>query len=142
MKFTDLLSLARSGGVLGRLLLPFRLGLGGPIGRGAQWMPLVSLDDAVGAMRHLLDSPGLSGAFNVSLPAPVTNREFARELGRALHRPAIIPVPPAALRLVYGQLADELLIASARVVPAALEASGYRFRHPALRAAIDAALAT
>ena len=132
--------LAQTGGVLGRLLLPFRLGLGGPIGRGAQWMPLVSLDDAVGAMRHLLDSPGLAGPFNVSLPAPVTNAEFSKALGRALHRPAIIPVPPAALRLVYGQLADELLIASAKVVPAGLEAAGYRFRHPTIDAALAAAL--
>jgi uncharacterized protein (TIGR01777 family) len=132
--------LSRSGGVLDRLLLPFRLGLGGPIGRGAQWMPLVSLEDAIGAIRHLMDAPGLSGPFNVSLPTPVTNEEFAEALGSALHRPAVLPVPPAALRLAYGQLADELLIASARVVPAALEASGFRLRHPTLRAALDAAL--
>ncbi len=132
--------LSRAGGVLDRLLLPFRLGLGGPIGRGAQWMPLVALDDAVGAIRHLLDTPGLSGPFNVSLPTPVTNAEFARALGRALHRPAMLPVPPAALRLAYGQLADELLIASARVVPAALEASGFRLRYPTLRGALEAAL--
>lgn len=133
--------LSRSGGVLDRLLLPFRLGLGGPIGRGTQWMPLVSLDDAVGAIRHLAGTPGLSGPFNVSLPTPVTNAEFAHALGRALHRPAVLPVPPPALRLAYGQLADELLIASARVVPAALEASGFRFQHPTLRAALEAALA-
>ena len=132
--------LSRSGGVLGRLLLPFRLGLGGPIGRGAQWMPLVSLDDAIGAIRHLIDSPGLSGPFNVSLPAPVTNREFSAALGRALHRPAIVPVPPAALRLAYGALADELLIASAKVVPAGLEAAGYRFQHPDIDSALQAAL--
>ena len=132
--------LSRSGGVLGRLLLPFRLGLGGPIGRGAQWMPLVSLDDAIGAIRHLIDSPGLSGPFNVSLPAPVTNREFSAALGRALHRPAILPVPPAALRLAYGALADELLIASAKVVPLGLEAAGYRFQHPDIDSALQAAL--
>lgn len=132
--------LSRAGGVLGRLLLPFRLGLGGPIGRGAQWMPLVSLDDAIGSIRHLLDSPGLSGPFNVSLPEPVTNAEFSKALGRALHRPAILPIPPAALRLVYGQLADELLIASARVVPQRLEAAGYRFRHPTIEMALRAAL--
>jgi hypothetical protein len=132
--------LSASGGVLGRLLLPFRLGLGGPIGRGEQWMPLVALDDVVGAMRHLIDAPGLAGPFNVSLPTPVTNREFSTQLGKALHRPAVIPVPPAALRLAYGQLADELLIASARVVPAALEASGYRFLHPTLDSALEAAL--
>jgi hypothetical protein len=134
--------LSRSGGVLGRLLLPFRLGLGGPIGRGAQWMPLVSLDDAIGAIRHLIDSPGLSGPFNVSLPAPVTNREFSAALGRALHRPAILPVPPAALRLAYGALADELLIASAKVVPLGLEAAGYRFQHPDIDSALQAALRT
>ncbi len=134
--------LSRSGGVLGRLLLPFRLGLGGPIGRGAQWMPLVSLDDAIGAIRHLIDSPGLSGPFNVSLPTPVTNREFSAALGRALHRPAILPVPPAALRLAYGALADELLIASAKVVPLGLEAAGYRFQHPDIDSALQAALLT
>lgn len=132
--------LSRSGGVLDRLLLPFRLGLGGPIGRGAQWMPLVSLEDVVGAIRHLIDTPGVAGPFNVSLPTPVTNAEFARVLGSVLHRPAVLPLPPAALRLAYGQLADELLIASARVVPPALEASGFRFRHPTLRPAIEAAL--
>ncbi len=132
--------LSRSGGVLGRLLLPFRLGLGGPIGRGAQWMPLVSLDDAIGAMRYLLDTPGLSGPSNVSLPKPVTNAEFSKALGRALHRPAVMPVPPAALRLVYGQLADELLIASAKVVPTGLEAAGYRFRYPTIDASLAAVL--
>ena len=132
--------LSASGGVVGRLLLPFRLGLGGPIGRGAQWMPLVSLDDVVAVMRHLIDAPGLTGPVNVSLPTPVTNREFSTALGRALRRPAIIPVPPAALRAVYGQLAEELLIASARVVPTALEASGYRFLHPTLDTALAAAL--
>jgi hypothetical protein len=132
--------LARSGGVLGRLLLPFRLGLGGPIGRGAQWMPLVSLADAIGAIRHLLETPGLSGPFNVSLPTPVTNAEFSKALGRALHRPALVPVPPAALRLVYGKLADELLIASARVVPAGLEAAGFSFRYPEIDTALAAAL--
>ena len=132
--------LSASGGVLRRLLLPFRLGLGGPIGSGAQWMPLVALDDVVGAMRHLIESPALSGPFNVSLPTPVTNRDFAKALGRALHRPAIVPVPPAALRLVYGQLADELLVASAKAVPAALAASGFRFRPPTIDAALKAAL--
>lgn len=132
--------LSARGGVLGRLLLPFRLGLGGPIGSGAQWMPLVALEDVVGAIRHLVESPELSGPFNVSLPSPVTNREFAKALGRALGRPAILPVPPAALRLVYGQLADELLIASAKVVPAALEANGFRFRYPDIDAALESAL--
>lgn len=132
--------LSASGGMLERLLLPFRLGLGGPIGSGAQWMPLVSLADVVGAIRHLLSSPDLAGPFNVSLPTPVTNREFAQGLGSVLHRPALIPVPGAALRLAYGQLADELLIASAKVLPAALERSGYRFIHPALGSSLEAAL--
>lgn len=132
--------LSASGGMLDRLLLPFRLGLGGPIDSGAQWMPLVSLDDVVGALRHLIASPGLAGPFNVSLPTPVTNREFAKGLGKVLHRPALIPLPGAALRLAYGQLADELLIASARVLPAALERSGYTFIHPTLDSSLEAAL--
>jgi uncharacterized protein (TIGR01777 family) len=133
--------LSKHGGMLERLLLPFRLGLGGPIGGGAQWMPVVALDDVVGAIEHLIATPELAGPVNVSLPRPVTNREFARALGRAVRRPAVLPLPAFPLRAVYGQLADELLLASARVLPEALERSGYRFRHPTIDAALASALA-
>lgn len=132
--------LAPGGGMLDRLLLPFRLGVGGPIGDGSQWMPLVALADAVGAIRHALATPNLTGPFNVALPEPVTNREFTRALGRALHRPAIIPAPLGPLRLWYGGLVDALLLASERVIPVKLVGSGYRFRHPGLDAALRAGL--
>lgn len=132
--------LSPRGGMLERLLLPFRLGLGGPIGGGAQWMPVVALDDVVGAIEHLIMTPEIAGPVNVSLPAPITNAEFAKALGRAVGRPAVIPLPAFPLRAAYGQLADELLLASARVLPEALERSGYRFRHPTIGAALAAAL--
>ena len=128
--------LSPKGGALKKMLLPFRLGLGGPLGHGRQIMSWISLDDTVGAIRHALITGALRGAANVTAPRPVTNREFSSALGRALSRPAIAPVPAVALRLLFGQLADEALLSSARVVPAKLQQTGYAFRHPDLDAAL------
>jgi uncharacterized protein (TIGR01777 family) len=129
--------LSRHGGALGRQFPLFRAGLGGRLGSGRQWFSWISLDDEVGVILHVLDDVSVVGPVNASAGA-VTNREFTRELGRVLHRPAVLAVPPVALRLALGrQLADELLLGSLRVVPARLLDAGYRFRHPALAGALS-----
>lgn len=124
------------GGALAKLLLPFRLGLGGPIGDGRQWWSWVSIDDVVGAIRHLLGEPALRGPVNVASPNPVTNRQFARALGSVLGRPAAVPFPRLAVKIAFGQMGDEVLLASARAKPDRLIQSGYRFQHPTLEAAL------
>jgi len=129
-----LLSLA--GGLLRRMLPPFRLGIGGRLGSGTAWMSWISADDLVGAFEHVMTMESIRGPVNAVGPAPVRNAEFTRELGRALGRPTLIPVPRAALRLLFGQMADEAILASARVVPGVLLESGYRFHHPTLGAAL------
>lgn len=132
--------LAGRGGALGKMLPPFRLGLGGPMGSGRQWMSWISLTDEVRAIIHLLDSD-VAGPVNLTAPAAVTNRDFAKELGAALHRPAAIPLPAAAPRLLMGRaLADELLFASQRVLPTVLLADGFEFSHPTLGQALASVL--
>jgi uncharacterized protein (TIGR01777 family) len=128
--------LSKNGGALARMLLPFRLGLGGPVGDGRQYMSWITLDDAVGAILHALDSADIAGPVNAVSPSPVTNREFGRALGRVLRRPAVAPLPAFAARLAFGEMADALLLASARVVPGVLQATGYPFRHPNLEPAL------
>lgn len=128
--------LSPSGGALQRLLLPFQLGVGGRIGAGTQWMSWVSLDDTVRAIRFAIDHDTLHGAVNVVAPEPVTNAEFTTTLARVLSRPALVPVPAAALRLMFGAMADETLLASQRARPARLLAAGFRFAHPALDEAL------
>jgi uncharacterized protein (TIGR01777 family) len=133
--------LAADGGLLGRLLLPFRMGLGGRVGTGEQYFSWIALDDHVGAILHLLTLDGTAGAYNHTAPSPVTNREFTETLGRVLHRPTKIPTPLLPLRLRYGsELVDELLLAGQRVLPKRLEGDGYRFAHPTLQGALRAAL--
>jgi uncharacterized protein (TIGR01777 family) len=132
--------LSAHGGALAKMLTPFRLGLGGVIGDGAQWMSWIALDDVTGAIRHALTTDALRGPVNAVAPAPVTNAEFTRTLGRALGRPTLVPLPAFAARLALGEMADELLLASQRVVPARLQASGYRFRYPTLEDALRAVL--
>ncbi|OGH60924.1 MAG: TIGR01777 family protein [Candidatus Lindowbacteria bacterium RIFCSPLOWO2_12_FULL_62_27] len=128
--------LSAQGGALGRMLLPFKLGLGGPIGAGRQYMSWISVDDAVRAISFVLDTKTLIGPVNLVAPRPVTNREFSKTLGRTLHRPAIFPMPAFAARLAFGEMADALLLASARVVPGRLEAAGFSFAHPDLATAL------
>lgn len=130
--------LSPGGGALAKLMPLFRLGLGGRLGTGRQWMSWISLDDEVGAIIHLLDQ-GATGPVNLTAPRPTTNTEFTRTLGRVLHRPAFAAVPRFGPRLVVGaELADALLFSSQRVLPQALEASGYTFRHAGLPEAIGA----
>jgi uncharacterized protein (TIGR01777 family) len=133
-------ALSVNGGALAKMLTPFRLGLGGVIGDGAQWMSWIALDDVIGAIRHALTTDALRGPLNVVAPAPVTNAEFTRTLGRALGRPTLVPLPAFAARLALGEMADEMLLTSQRAVPARLQASGYRFRYPTLEDALRAVL--
>ena len=124
------------GGALGRMLPPFRAGSGGPLGSGNQWVSWISVDDAISAVHHALFTEELSGPVNAVAPEPVTSRTFAATLGRVLHRPAILPAPAPALRLLFGEMADTALLASQRVSSARLVASGYSFRHPRLESAL------
>jgi uncharacterized protein (TIGR01777 family) len=131
------LVLGTEGGMLARLLLPFEFGLGGRIGDGRQWMSWIARDDLVGLIAHVIATPSLSGAVNATAPIPVDNATFARVLGKVLHRPAILPLPGAPLRLALGDFARELLLGGQRVLPAKALASGFRFRHETLSSALD-----
>ena len=127
--------LAEHGGVLKRLLLPFKLGVGGRVGSGKQWMSWITLDDEVGAIMHAIESESLRGPVNLVAPTPVVNAEFTSTLGKVLHRPTVLPTPLLPLKLVYGsELVELLLLVSQRVTPTRLEASGYTFLHPTLEA--------
>jgi hypothetical protein len=128
--------LSPSGGALARMLLPFKLGIGGIIGNGKQYMSWITLDDVVGAIHHTLMNDTLRGSVNVVAPYPVTNREFTKTLGRVLGRPTIFPMPAFAARLAFGEMADALLLASARVEPKRLLATNYTFRHAELEEAL------
>jgi uncharacterized protein (TIGR01777 family) len=130
------LLLSPHGGALAKMLPPFKLGGGGKMGSGQQWMSWIALDDAVGAIEHLAFTESARGAYNVVAPNPVRNEEFAHALGHALGRPAIVPVPGFALRLLFGEMAEAMLLAGQRASSAKLEASGYRFRFPTLEAAL------
>ncbi len=132
--------LAKHGGALRKMLLPFRLGLGGRLGSGRQWMSWLTLAEAVSIIRFALANDGVRGALNVVAPQPVRNAEFTRELARALHRPAILPAPAFALRLAMGEMAEAILLAGQRVLPQKLEKFGYRFLHPDLASALAAVL--
>jgi len=132
--------LDRPGDALARMLPPFRLGLGGPVAGGGQWMAWVHIDDVLGIILAALDGDGWSGPFNACAPEPVTNRDFSRALGRAIRRPAIAPVPAAAVRLLFGEM-SEIVTTGQRAVPARALVLGYEFRRPALDAALRAALA-
>ena len=128
--------LTARGGALPRLLRIFRLGLGGPLGSGRQWMSWLSLEDAVAAMEFALAQPELSGAFNATSPYPVTNAEFAHTLGRILHRPTLFRVPSLVLRAAMGEMAQDALLASVRAMPARLHTAGFQFSHERLEQAI------
>lgn len=129
--------LAPHGGALAKMLPPFRLGLGGPLGSGRQWMSWLTLDDAVGIFVAALTRPELSGPINAVAPNPVRNSEFTRALATAVHRPAFFPVPAPVLSALFGEMARETLLVSQRVVPARLEAAGFRFRDPELLPALQ-----
>ncbi|WP_327141173.1 TIGR01777 family oxidoreductase [Nocardia sp. NBC_01327] len=130
--------LARHGGMLGMLYPLYFLGLGGRLGSGRQYVPWISLDDEIGAILFALTEDSLSGPVNMVGPAPVTNAEFTRALGRALHRPTPLMVPAFALRMTVGEFADEGILHGPRAIPTALEEAGYSFQHPTIGAALAA----
>jgi len=133
--------LAKQGGALAKMLTPFRMGLGGRLGSGKQWMSWISLEDVFGILKRAISDAAMFGAVNVVAPEPVTNAEFTKELARALRRPAIFPVPPFALRVALGQeMADALLTGSQRVVPKKLQQIGHGFRYSSLNSALSAIL--
>jgi uncharacterized protein (TIGR01777 family) len=134
------LVLARDGGALKPMLPPFRLGLGGRVGSGQQYWSWISLNDVIGVMLFALQNDALRGPVNTVGPSPVRNEDFVRALGQALHRPTIFPLPEWFIRNILGEMGEELLLTSARVSPARLNAAGYRFEHGTLQAALAAAL--
>ena len=132
--------LDRGGGALAKMLPFFRLGVGGPVAGGGQWMPWIHVDDLVALYLAALDGDGWSGPVNGTAPEPVTNRDFSRALGRALHRPAFAPVPALAVRALYGEMAD-IVVHGQRAVPRRAQQLGFRFAHPELGEALRSALA-
>ena len=133
--------LSTSGGALGKMLLPFRLGLGGPVGHGRQYMSWIHLEDLLAAIVFILQTASLQGPVNGTAPNPVTSRQFATSLGAALGRPAFLPLPALAVRLLFGEMGRELLLSGQRVLPAALTSAGFQFSHPVLPAALAHLLA-
>lgn len=128
--------LSTTGGALRTLILPFRLGLGGPMGSGRQWMSWVTLDDTVRALEYLLDNQRITGAVNVAAAGPVHNAEFVQALARALRRPAFIPLPAIALRIALGEMAVGTILASQRAIPDRLAGAGFEFRDDEINAAL------
>lgn len=133
-------ALGTDGGALAKMLPAFRLGGGGPIGSGRQWMSWISADDAAALFAFALENPGVSGVLAGTAPAPVRNAEFARALGRALSRPAILPVPAVALKLLFGEM-GQIVLGGQKVLPKRTIASGFSFAHPSLEEALASVLA-
>jgi len=132
--------LSAEGGALAKLLLPFKLGAGGPIGNGRQWMSWIDRDDAVRFVEWAVESEAARGAYNATGPHPVPNREFAQALGAALHRPALLPTPALALKVAFGEMAEEVLLAGQRVLPARAQREGFVFERPELADSLAAQL--
>jgi uncharacterized protein (TIGR01777 family) len=126
-------------GALATMLTPFRLGVGGPVAGGRQYVPWIHRDDEIGLLLAALDSDAFSGPVNGSAPEPATNRDFSRALGRAVHRPAIAPIPAAAIKVLYGDMA-QIVVAGVRMVPGRADELGYAFRHPDLDEALRSTL--
>src|SRR5712692_1971685 len=133
--------LARRGGALPKMMLPFKFGAGGKLGSGQQWMSWVTLEDVVGILRLAIENASLRGAVNVVSPQPLQNAEFTYVLAKAMHRPTLFPAPAFALRLALGEMADALLLSSQRILPRAIERLGYQFLHSDLTLALTAVLA-
>lgn len=133
--------LSKDGGALATMLTPFKLGVGGVVGSGKQWMSWVSLDDVVGVINFALENESLRGAVNLVGPNPVTNEEFTKTLGSVLYRPTILPLPEFAVNLVFGEMGDALLVDSTRVIPKRLTEAGYEFQYTRLKPALEKAVA-
>ena len=128
--------LAADGGALQKMMLPFRFGAGGPVGSGKQWMSWVDRDDLLSAIQWALDRESVRGTYNVTAPTPVRNRDFAKILGRVMHRPSIMPAPAFALRLAFGDMAREVLLGGQRVLPRRAQSEGFRFAYAELEPAL------
>ena len=134
--------LSKDGGALAKMLIPFKVGMGGKVGSGRQYMSWVAMDDVTGAIYHALVTDSLKGPVNVTAPNPVTNKEFTNTLGEVLNRPAVMPMPAFAAKLAFGQMANDLLLASTKVAPKRLSDSGYEFQYPELKNALKHVLST
>ena len=135
------LVLSRAGGMLAQVLLPFKMGAGGVVGTGRQWLSWISLADAAAGIQHAIATAELSGPVNLTAPQPVPNAEFVRTLGKLLGRPTLIPLPAFAVKVLFGEMGDELLLSGQRVLPQKLLASGFQFAHLDLESALRWALA-
>ena len=132
--------LDKDGGALAKMLPPFRMGIGGRVGDGKQWMSWIALADVIGALQFALANESLSGPVNFVAPSPVTNAEFTKTLGRVLSRPTLFPIPAFGVRLAFGEMADALLLTSQRVEPSVLSKAGYKFNYPQLESALESLL--
>jgi len=132
--------LSPTGGALGKMLTPFKMGVGGKIGDGRQWMSWIDVQDMVGAIHHILKSDLLQGPVNMVAPKPVTNEEFTETLASVLSRPAIFPLPAFVVKLAFGEMGETVLLGSQRVEPTQLVMSGYPFRFSSLRASLESML--
>src|SRR6185369_3438165 len=132
--------LSKDGGALGTMLLPFKLGIGGVVGSGKQWMSWISIDDHIRVINYAIEYENVRGAVNSVSPNPVTNGEFTKTLGEVLYRPTILPLPSFAVNMVFGEMGDALLLASTRVMPKRLEDAGFEFKYPELKTAIEHAV--
>ncbi len=132
--------LAKDGGALGTMLLPFKMGVGGVIGSGKQWMSWISVDDHVNAINFVIEHENIRGAVNSVSPHPVTNEEFTKTMGDVLYRPTFIPLPEFAVSMLMGEMGDELLLTSTKVLPKRLEDAGFEFKYPELKSALEHAV--
>lgn len=132
--------LSKDGGALGTMLLPFKMGVGGVVGSGKQWMSWISLEDEMAVIEYCLENENIRGAINAVGPNPVTNEQFTKTLGDVLYRPTFLPLPEFAVSMLFGEMGDALLLASTKVLPKRLEELGFEFKHPDLKDAIESAV--
>lgn len=132
--------LGKEGGALAKMLTPFKMGMGGPLGDGQQWISWISIDDVIKIIDFAIKTDTLSGPVNAVAPMPIRNKEFAHALGRALHRPEVVPIPKRMLNFMFGEMANETLLASTRVLPRKLEMEEFQFTHPDIHTALQAIL--
>ncbi|MBL8181729.1 MAG: TIGR01777 family oxidoreductase [Blastocatellia bacterium] len=133
--------LSKDGGALATMLTPFKLGVGGVVGSGKQWMSWISLEDEIAVINFAIENENIRGAVNAVSPNPATNEEFTKTLGEVLYRPTFIPLPEFAVSMIFGEMGDALLLASTKVMPKRLEDAGFEFKHPNLKEAIESAVA-
>jgi len=132
--------LSKEGGALATMLTPFKLGVGGVVGSGKQWMSWISLEDEIAVINFAIENENIRGAVNAVAPNPVTNEEFTKTLGEVLYRPTFIPLPEFAVSMIFGEMGDALLLASTKVMPKRLEDAGFEFKHPNLKEAVEKAV--